>query len=489
MAYTVKTTTSYGKRVSNSFKGIAGGFIAFLLGTILLFWNEGRYVARQKTIGEAQQKARHIDFDDLATVDADLDGRVIHASGLADTKEVLTDDLFGVSTVAIALERKVEYYQYVENSREEKADKVGGSQETTATYTYKPEWVGKPIDSGGFADPDYKASNKVLTTGVESKIQLSPNVTFGAYKLPKDLVRRISSHVAVIPAMTSELEVLNQRLGGSTPPASVPATAPAAAPATEAPAGDAPPAAAPAAGGWTPPSERQQAAPAAEAPAGDASPAAAPAAGGWTPPSERQQAAPAAVETPAQTPAAGGMVHLFGNQVYIGKSSGSPQIGDVRVTLTKVMPAEVSIIAEVSGKTFQAYTSSNGGEFLELRMGTVSKAGIIASARHQNTVLVWILRLVGTLLVIGGLNAIFGFITTLAKVVPFVASILGAGIGLVCNVLGFAWSLLIISLAWLFYRPLVGVPLVLAAVALIFYLKKAAAQKKAVAPPDGTPSS
>jgi len=152
------------------------------------------------------------------------------------------------------------------------------------------------------------------------------------------------------------------------------------------------------------------------------------------------------------------------------------------------MPADVSIIAQVSGKTFEAYTAkATGKDFLELAMGTVSKASMIQSAHMKNSVLVWILRLIGMLCVIGGLKGIFGFITTLAKVVPFLASIVGAGIGLICGVLGFAWSLLVISVAWLFYRPLIGVPLVVAAIALIFYLKKVGAGKKAQPEAEPTP--
>jgi len=255
----------------------------------------------------------------------------------------------------------------------------------------------------------------------------------------------------------------------ATPPAATPAPAPAAA------ANDAP-AAAPAAGGWRPPSESlspEQPAASYPAPAVDPdAPAAAPATA-WRPPSEGL--------SPASAPAvAAGKVQVSGHVVYIGKDPENPQIGDVRVTLTKVMPADISIIAQVSGKTFEAYTSkATGQDFMELRMGTVSKASMIQSEHTKNTVGVWILRLLGTLLVIGGLKGIFGFITTLAKVVPFLASIVGAGIGLICGVIGFAWSLLVISIAWLFYRPFVGIPLVVAAIALIFYLKKVSAGKKA----------
>jgi len=48
------------------------------------------------------------------------------------------------------------------------------------------------------------------------------------------------------------------------------------------------------------------------------------------------------------------------------------------------------------------------------------------------------------------------------------------------------WSLLVISVAWLAYRPMIGVPLVLVAVSglayLVVYLSKVAARKNAASP-------
>jgi len=82
--------------------------------------------------------------------------------------------------------------------------------------------------------------------------------------------------------------------------------------------------------------------------------------------------------------------------------------------------------------------------------------------------LLWILRIVGIMLVIGGLKGIFGFIETILKVVPFIANIFGWGVGLVCTVIGIAWSLIVIALAWLFYRPVLGIALLVLAGLLVW---------------------
>ena len=80
----------------------------------------------------------------------------------------------------------------------------------------------------------------------------------------------------------------------------------------------------------------------------------------------------------------------------------------------------------------------------------------------------WALRIFGILIVIGGLKGIFRFLTTILKVVPFIAGIFGWGVGIVCTVIGVAWSLIVIALAWLFYRPLLGISLLVLAGFLIW---------------------
>jgi hypothetical protein len=108
---------------------------------------------------------------------------MVHAIGDASTAEILSDGLFGISLNAINLSRNVEYYQWTEQSKEEKKEKIGGGQEITTTYTYSKKWVSSPINSSEFADPDYRNSNFVLTT-IEPNQIVADVVDFGTYKLP-----------------------------------------------------------------------------------------------------------------------------------------------------------------------------------------------------------------------------------------------------------------------------------------------------------------
>lgn len=151
------------------------------------------------------------------------------------------------------------------------------------------------------------------------------------------------------------------------------------------------------------------------------------------------------------------LVHVTDNQIYYGVSPSNPQVGDVRITWTKVMPKKVSIIANQKGNTFTSFKSKKGKTYQRLVNGTKTADEIFESDRSANHTLMWVLRFIGCMLVIGGLKMIFGFLETILKVVPFLANILGWGVGVVCTVVGVVWSLIIIALAWLFYRPVIGI--------------------------------
>lgn len=388
MAYTETTSTSYGQRLAGSAKGMIGGLLVFIIGTGLLWWNEGRTVRTAKAIGDA---ASHVEsVADVSRVDASLNGKLIHASAFADTKDTLTDDMFGVREQAIKLDRKVEYYQWVEHSQTKKRDKVGGGEETITTYTYEQKWVDKPVNSAEFKDPQYQSANKVLSE-VEERNEMAQHVTFGAYTLPESFVASISGSEPVEVRMTEEQRFTwNERLHMLRPKVNT--------------------------------------------------------------------------ET--------SLVHTSANTVYLGLSPNSPQVGDVRVTFTKVPPADISLIAQVDGSTFKVYRAKNGQSFSRVQMGTVSADEMIEQARSENNLWAWVLRVIGILLVVGGLKGMFGLLPMLFKVLPFLGSIVDAGVGLVSWIFGLAWSFIIIAIAWLVFRPIIGISLLVLAIAGIVFLKR-----------------
>lgn len=157
------------------------------------------------------------------------------------------------------------------------------------------------------------------------------------------------------------------------------------------------------------------------------------------------------------------------NVIYIGKDPLKPDVGDVRITFTKVMPGEVSIVAAVSGDTFAPFVAKSGKTFSALRMGNVPQEQIFESEHAANKMLLWVFRILGFFLCLIGLRSIFGILETLLKVIPFLSSIVGWGVGVVCGVVAFVWALVVAALAWITYRPVVAIALLLIAAAAIWY--------------------
>lgn len=385
MAYTVTENKSWFKRITESFAGILTGFVLICACTWLLWWNEGRTFKTAGAIGEAELAVN--DIEDISRADPSLNGKVIHAMGRADTKDVIRDSLFGVEISAINLKRNAEYYQYEEESHSETRKKLGGGEETVTTYTYSPNWVSSPIDSNNFKDSSYRGRNIILAN-IEDETFRAQNVTFGAYKLPQFLADSIGG------AQPMTLKDVDKNSVASV---------------INAPSGYSP-----------------------------------------------QQ-----------------MIHVQGSTVYIGANPNTPTIGDVRITFTQTPPAEVSIIAQVIGNTFEPFTASNGYKFSRLENGNHGASAMFESARSENNIMAWVLRLIGAVCVMIGLGLVFRPLSVIADVIPILGTIVGAGAGVVAFLIGLAWSLVVIAVAWVRFRPLVAGGLIAFAAVLIIlsYMK------------------
>lgn len=398
MAYQETTTTSYGSRVGSSFKGILSGLFLLVFGTGLLWWNEGSNKKTGDAIDDAYDVTQIV--PDISTLNPALSGKMVLATGTASTTETLSDGLFGLNLNAVRLERKVEYYQWVEHASSHSEDKLGGSQETTTTYTYDKQWVDKPINSSNFKDPAFKGNNTVWKQ-VEEQKWIAKNVTFGAYVLPENLIAQISGEQQAAvdpstPAFTNFKNSVNKAVTAS------------------------------------------------------------------------------------------------GNMVYIGPNPASPEVGDVKITFTMISPSNlVTIWSQVNGNTFCSYTHKNGQKISDLYMGSRSLEEVKQNAEETNTVWTWVLRVVGFFLIYWAFSNLFGFIVAILKVVPALAAIASFGTSLISGILAFVWSLVVIILAWIFYRPIVLV-LVLAAIGgLVYYFiqrKKKAKEEAATGASTPTPA-
>ena len=393
MSNTVVTHQSWGSRLGNSFKGILFGLILFVVSFPLLFWNEGRTVHRARALAEGESAC----VESGETPDILLDGKLVHLTAEAVSDETLADDLFGVSVPGIRLRREVEMYQWEEDSKSTTKKNLGGSTDTTTTYSYRKGWQDTAVDSSSFHEPAGH-ENPAMPFGDET--MEASAVRAGGFELAPSLISRIGGEQPL-------------SLGGEDRPFRVPFPAQTAV-----------------LGGilYIRP--------------GEAAPAA--------------QPAPADGVTNAAPPAVAPAPDF----------AGAPRIGDLRVSFRHVPNHTVSIVAKQTGTRLGPYTTKNGAVEL-LSDGERTAEEMFTSAKSANKMFAWLLRLVGFLVMLSGVRMVLGPLETLADVVPFIGRIVGFGTGIVAALVAVPCTLVTIAIAWFAYRPVLGISLLVAAVAAV----------------------
>ena len=501
MATTETTVQSWGSRLGSSMKGVLAGFLFVLAAIALLFWNEGRTVNRAKALNEGASAVITVD---AAKVDPQNDGKLVHLSGEVATADVLEDLKFGVSVNAIKLVRKVESYQWQENEKSTTKRGSGGSQETTTTYTYEKVWSPELINSSSFKEAGHE---NPATRPVDGAEYVASNVSLGAFRLSADLISRLGPAKAFVPPVPEVAPATTETAPVEAAPVAAPAPAEAAPTAAPAPV-EAAPQAAPAPAETvvevpqtvaqdaisvapTAPAQAISVAPAAPAQAISVAPAA-PAQAISVAPNAAPQAISVAPGAPAQTilvvnaPAQTATPEFKRTETgfYFGADPNAPQIGDVRVTFEIVeAPRPASVVSQQNGDSFVPYQAKTGSvELLSNKIETAE--AMFASAKRGNATMGWILRLVGFAVMFIGFSSIFKPLEVLADIVPFLGSLVGLGTGLISFALSLCGSLTTIAIAWLYFRPLIAVPLLVAAVgSLVWLFVKAKGAKAAPAEP------
>lgn len=174
-----------------------------------------------------------------------------------------------------------------------------------------------------------------------------------------------------------------------------------------------------------------------------------------------------------------GEARVNGSDLYVGADPNAPAVGDLRIRFSKVPPAEVSVVAQQSGSRLGPYQTQAGNRLEMLAMGTVPADQMFSTAEQSNAMMTWILRLIGFVLMLVGLSMVFRPLSVVADVVPFVGDLVSMGTGLVAFAIAAPLSLLTIAIAWIYYRPLLGVALLVVSGAIFFGLKSMAQKRKA----------
>jgi len=382
-SYTEVTSQGWFSRIGDSIKGILFGIIVIPVTIVLLWWNEGRAVTTANSLKEGAAAVVHVAAD---KVDPANDKKLVHVTGDAKAEGPVVDTDYGVSAPALRLVRSEEIYQWVEDKKTEKKEKVGGSEETTTTYTYDKKWVDEPVKSSEFKKPEGHTNEGDLISG-NANIS-AEKVTLGAFDVPEDFVKQMGSPIkravtdADLAALPADLKEVTKIQDGA---------------------------------------------------------------------------------------------------FYIGPNPKEPEVGDVCVSFKIVKPGTFSILAAQIEETFEPYQTKAGDAIDFIEEGTVSAETMFKNAASANSMITWLVRFLGFLFMAFGFMAIMRPLSVLGSVIPFIGSIIGMGTGLISFALAGAISLLVIAIAWIFVRPLLGIAVLALAIGAFIYTRKLAAASKPAA--------
>lgn len=409
------------KSAGRSLIAVPVGAVLVVAMLFLLFWNEGRAIKRARALAEGSESYIATTPD---VVLPENEGKFVHFIGKADVLEPLYDSEFGIEVDAIRLKRTVKMYQWKESER--RVSSGSGNNRTEHTeYNYSKVWSEDLIDSSNFHRNGHENPNRMP---FQSRTFTSNQVRVGRYSVPDSLITKINVSES-LPFFWENLpeSIRNQsriELGSESQVEQL----------------------------YLP--YQMQLATAAE---------------GLT--NERQQSdGPSrAVSGVAKAVASGGLDESETKNTQASSFEHNEEIGDLRIAFEATLPCEVTIMSGQVENTLEPYQTKNGALHM-LRVGTLTPEEMIAKAVTENTILTWVLRAVGSALTVLGVRIAISPLTSLTGSIPFVGRLINTGFNAVAMLVGLGFSLITISIGWLIYRPLIGIPLLVLGIALLAYL-------------------
>jgi hypothetical protein len=161
-----------------------------------------------------------------------------------------------------------------------------------------------------------------------------------------------------------------------------------------------------------------------------------------------------------------------GDGFYQGQNPSQPAIGDVRVSFASIPAQTVSVAAAQSSGVLTGYRDANGYTIALAEPGVVTAAGLFHDEQKSEGQLTWILRGAGFVAMLIGFVCVTRPLTMIFAVVPFLESLVGAGVFLVALTLAVPITLATIAVAWIVHRPLIGGLLLVGAVVAVYLLRQ-----------------
>ena len=165
-------------------------------------------------------------------------------------------------------------------------------------------------------------------------------------------------------------------------------------------------------------------------------------------------------------------VTVADGRIYLGFNSTQPAVGDYRISYRLVPLGPVSVIGKQSGHGFQSYQTQAGDALLMIETGNLPADQMFESAQSANTIMTWILRVVGVIFLWIGFALFMSPLRVVAAVIPFLGRLVGVGTSIAALLLAVLVGTVTIAIAWFWYRPLLSLAIIVAGFAIAYAVGK-----------------
>ncbi|MER9329613.1 TMEM43 family protein [Mesorhizobium sp. M0488] len=173
---------------------------------------------------------------------------------------------------------------------------------------------------------------------------------------------------------------------------------------------------------------------------------------------------------------------IVDGKIYLGADTTTPALGDYRIGYELAPLGVISIVARQAGSRFEPYQTEAGDALLMVDTGSVPADKMFAEAVSANTLITWLLRAAGLLLLTIGFALFLSPIGVILDIIPFLGSMARMGTGIIAFFLSILVGTTTIAIAWFWYRPVLAIAILAAGViaaAAVYYLGRS---RKAAVP-------
>lgn len=377
-------------------------------GILLFILSFGVLFWNEGTVNLAEVAKTSVEVSATETASAELNGKFVSTTGTVTSEETLGDNLYLKPGEYLSLRRRVEMFSWSEKTETKTEKKLGGGEEEVTTYTYTKEWVNSPSDSSGFEESVGHSNPSKTQDDYSTKVSSAKIGNFELDMGSLDLPGGKS-----LTLTDSMLDLSSVKGANLTDPGTVESS------------------------GFT-------------------------VSGGST---------DVEVTTGEAETTAGAT--LGGNYIYLGQGSiSSPEVGDLRISYSALdQDIVATVFAKQNGQKLAPHYDEKSEDTI-YRMTRGSRDQGIAQYQQEYTMMLWVFRVLGFLMMWIGLSMLFGPLTTVMDVVPILGDLSSVVIKAVTFAIALVMSVITILISMILHSLLALIVIAVVTIgALAFYLK------------------